>query len=377
MIRPRTSRSALSVLSLAALVLTAGCATSSGSTRDTAAVPTTGGTPAAELRLGYFPNVTHATAVYGDATGVFADELGDTRLSTQTFNAGPSAVEALFAGALDAAYIGPNPAINAFVKSQGEAVRIVAGATSGGASLIVRPGITRVEDLRGTKIATPQTGGTQDIALRHYLEENGYQVDETGAGDVTVLAQENPVTLTAFQAGDVDGAWVPEPWASRLVLEGGGTVLVDERDLWPGGDFVTTHLIVRTDYLREHPDTVRRLVAGSVESNEQINADPAKAKQVVNAALDELTGKPLEPEVLDRAFAQIRSTDDPVATSLATSAQHAFATGLVEEADLTGIYALDLLREVLGRDVDDAGLGAASSKPTASAPSALSRGVQR
>ena len=382
MIRPRTSRLALSLLSLAALALSAGCATSSGGTQDTAAaaVPTTGGTPAAELRLGYFPNVTHATAVYGDAAGIFADKLGDTRLSTKTFNAGPSAVEALFAGALDATYIGPNPAINAFVKSQGKAIRIIAGATSGGASLVVRPGITRVEDLRGKRIASPQTGGTQDIALRHYLDENGYQVDKTGAGDVTVLAQENPVTLTAFKAGDIDGACVPEPWASRLVLEGGGTVLVNERDLWPGGDFVTTHLIVRTDYLREHPDTVRRLIEGSVESNKQINADPAKAKTVVNAALERLTGKPLKPEVLDRAFAQIRSTDDPIASSLATSAQHAFATGLVKKADLTGIYELDLLREVLGRDVDDAGLGAPTTKPTATAPSAptaLSRGAQR
>jgi len=353
-IRLRTS-----LLVLSALALTAGCATSatSASSREVAAaVPTTGGTPAAELRLGYFPNVTHATAVYGDAAGVFAAELGGTRLTTQTFNAGPAAVEALFAGALDATYIGPNPAINAFVK------------------------ITSVKDLRGKRLASPQTGGTQDIALRHYLDENGYQVDEAGAGDVTVLAQENPVTLKAFQAGDIDGAWVPEPWASRLVIEGGGKVLVDERDLWPGGDFVTTQLIVRTDYLREHPETVRRLVAGSVEANRQINADQAKAKRVVNAALDRLTGKPLTPAVLDRAFAQIRSTDDPIATSLATSAQHAFATGLVKEADLTGIYELDLLREVLGRDVDDAGLGAPDAQPTATAPSAptaLSRGAQR
>jgi len=137
---------------------------------------------------------------------------------------------------------------------------------------------------------------------------------------------------------------------------------------------------VRTDYLREHPDTVRRLIAGSVESNKQINADPAKAKKVVNAALERLTGKPLKPEVLDRAFAQIRSTDDPIASSLATSAEHAFATGLVKKADLTGIYDLDLLRKVLGRDVDDAGLGATTTKPTATAPSAptaLSRGAQR
>lgn len=348
-----------SVLALSALALTAGCATSAGAAGPApSALPTTGGAPAAELRLGYFPNVTHATAVYGDAAGVLADALGDTTLTTQTFNAGPSAVEALFAGALDATYIGPNPAVNAFVKSQGEAVRIIAGATSGGASLVVRPGISDAEDLAGTRIATPQTGGTQDIALRHYLSEQGFAVDTAGAGDVTVLAQDNATTLAAFQAGDVDGAWVPEPWASRLVLEAGGTVLVDERDLWPGGDFVTTHLVVRTDYLRDHPETVRQLVEGSVESNRQIGADPEAAQQVVGDALAELTGKPLAPEVLDRAFAQIRTTDDPLAGSLATSAQHAVGTGLVAPADLTGIYDLSLLREVLGRDVDDARLGA-------------------
>jgi len=348
-----------SLLALSALALTAGCATSASAGGPApSALPTTGGTAAAELRLGYFANVTHTTAVYGDAAGVLADELDGTALRTQVFTAGPSAVEALFAGSLDAAYLGPNPAVNAFVKSQGEAVRIIAGATSGGASLVVRPGITEPEQLAGSRIATPQTGGTQDIALRHYLSEQGFAVDATGAGDVTVLAQENATTLTAFQAGDVDGAWVPEPWASRLVLEAGGTVLVDERDLWPGGEFVTTHLVVRTDYLREHPETVRQLVEGSVESNRQITTDPEKAKQVVNAALADLAGKPLAPAVLDRAFAQVRTTDDPLATSLATSAQHAFATGLVQEADLTGIYDLSLLREVLGRDVDDAQLGA-------------------
>ena len=358
----RSSAFRTSVLTFAALALTAGCATSGGDTdvAKVAAAPTTGGTPAAELRLGYFPNVTHATAVYGDAAGVFAEELGaGTKLSTQQFNAGPAAVEALFGGALDATYIGPNPAINAFIKSRNEggAIRIIAGATSGGASLVVKPEITDVKALEGKTIATPQTGGTQDIALRHYLGVNGFEVDKNGAGEVTVLAQENPITLTAFQAGDIDGAWVPEPWASRLVLEGGGKVLLDERELWPGGDFVTTHLIVRTQYLRDHPETVRKLIAGSVEANRQITADPARAKTVVNAALAKLTGKPLKPAILDRAFAGIRSTDDPIAKSLATSAEHAFGTGLVERADLTGIYDLRLLAEVLGKPVDDAGLG--------------------
>ena len=355
----RPGRALLTVLALTAL--TAGCATSSGRSAGVfAPIPTTGGTAATELRLGYFPNVTHATAVYGDAAGVFTAALGSTRLTTQTFNAGPSAVEALFAGAVDAAYLGPNPTINAFIKSQGEAVRIVAGGTSGGASLVVQPQITDVTQLAGRKIASPQTGGTQDIALRHYLSENGYQVDRTGAGDVTVLAQDNPATLTAFQAGEIDGAWVPEPWASRLVLEGGGTVLVDEKELWPGGRFVTTHLVVRTDYLRAHPQTVKALIEGSVEANRQLNADPGRAASVVNAALNRLTGQALPAATLDRAFSQITSTDDPVASSLATSAAHAFATGLLDKADLTGSYDLTLLREVFGSAVDDAGLGGSS-----------------
>jgi len=351
----------LTALALAAVTSTAGCATSSTTNLAALAAPVSsasGGTPAAELRLGYFPNLTHATAVYGDATGTFETALGDTELSTQQFVAGPAAVEALFAGALDAAYLGPNPTVNAFVKSQGEAVRIVAGATSGGASLVVRPGIDSADDLEGTRIATPQTGGTQDIALRTYLADHGYDVARSGAGDVTVVAQDNPVTLSSFTAGDVDGAWVPEPWASRLVLEGGGRVLVEEADLWPGGEFVTTHLVVRADYLRAHPQTVKALVEGSVEANRRIAADPEAAKAVVGETLGELTGTPLPPAVVDRAWSGLSITDDPVAASLATSAQHAFATGLVQEADLRGLHDLTILREVLGAPVDDADLGA-------------------
>jgi NitT/TauT family transport system substrate-binding protein len=349
------------VLVAAALALTAGCATSAGRNVAAHAAPvssSSAGTSAAELRLGYFPNLTHATAVYGDAAGVFEDALGDTTLTTSQFPAGPAAVEALFAGSLDAAYLGPNPAVNAFVKSSGQAVRIVAGATSGGASLVVRPGIDSVEDLRGTRIATPQTGGTQDVALRAYLSEHGYDVAANGAGEVTVLAQDNPVTLSAFAAGDIDGAWVPEPWASRLVLEGGGQVLVDEADLWPDGDFTTSALVVRADYLRSHPRTVKALIEGSVEANRRLQAEPAAARAVVGEALTELTGQPLPAPVLQRAFAQIEPTDNPVAHSLATSAERAAAAGLIAEADLRGLYDLTLLREVVGTTVDDAGLGA-------------------
>ena len=319
--------------------------------------------PAEELRLGYFANVTHAAPVYGVGAGTYAEALGDTELKTQVFNAGPAAVEALFAGSIDAAYLGPNPAVNGFVKSQGQALRIVAGATSGGASLVVRSDITDPQQLRGQKLASPQTGGTQDIALRTWLADQGFAVTEEGGGDVVIRAQENAQTLSEFQAGRIAGAWVPEPWASRLVLEGGGRVLVDEKDLWPDGRFVTTHLVVRTEYLREHPQTVEALLRGQVEAGEQIAADPTAAKAVINEQLEALTGKALKPATIDRAFEAIEVTTDPIASSLRRSAENAFATGLVEEADLTGIYDLTLLRTVLGRDVDDAGLGDTSSDP--------------
>lgn len=355
-----TRRVLRAAVPLALLALAAGCATTrADGARGPAAAPASAAQdPAPELRLGYFPNVTHATPVYGVQSGVLQKALGSTKLSTQTFNAGPAAVEALFAGALDASYVGPNPAINAFVKSNGDAVRVVAGATSGGAQLVVRPGITGAEQLRGRTIADPQSGATQDIALRTWLASKGLRVDERGAGDVTIVAQDNAQTLTAFKQNQIDAAWLPEPWASRLVLEGGGTVLQDEKDLWPGGRFVTTLLLVRTQYLQEHPQTVKALIAGAVEANRQINADPARAKQVVNTALTSLTGKALSQPVIDRAFADITVTDDPLAASLKTSAEHAFATGLVKKADLTGLYDLTLLQEVLGTRVDDAGLGA-------------------
>ena len=332
---------------LAVAVLATACGGSS-----TAATPLAAKT----LRLGYFANVTHAGPVYGVASGIYQAKLGSTQLKTQTFNAGPAAVEALFAGAIDAAYLGPGPAVNAFLKSKGDVV-LVAGATSGGASLVVKPGITDASQLKGKKIADPQTGGTQDIALRTYLADKGFKEDKQGAGDVSILAQDNAQTLDLFKSGAIDGGWVPEPWASRLVLEGGGKVLVDEKSLWPGGTFVTTNLLVRKEFLTQHPQTVKALLEGQVEADRQIKANPTKAQTVVNAALKDLTGKSLKPAVIARAFAQIEVGEDPLAATLKVEAQHAFATGLVKEGDLKGIYDLTLLREVLGTTVDDAGLG--------------------
>ena len=186
------------------------------------------------LNLGFFPNVTHAPALVGVENGLFADALGDgVELNTFTFNAGTEATEALFAEAIDITFIGPNPAINAFAQSDGTAIRIISGSTSGGAYLVVKPEITSVEQLAGKTLATPSLGNTQDVALRAWLKENGYETTPEGGGDVAILPQSNSTTLEAFIGGAIDGAWVPEPWATRLIQEGGGTVLVDERDLWP------------------------------------------------------------------------------------------------------------------------------------------------
>ncbi len=332
-------------------------ATAAGSTAAGSPEPTSGGEQV-ELRLGYFPNLTHATAIVGVNGGAFAQALGpDVKLTTSTFNAGPEAVEALFGGALDATFIGPNPAINAYAKSGGEAIRIIAGATSGGASLVVKPEINSPADLQGKTLATPQLGNTQDVALRAWLEDNGLAADATGGGDVSIQPQENAATLDAFKSGSVDGAWVPEPWATRLVQEGGGKVLVDERSLWPDGRFVTTHLVVRTEYLDEHPDVVKRLLEGEVAATDQVNADPAAAQVAVNEGIKAVTGKALADNVLSAAWPNLEFTYDPIASSLRTSADHAQAVGLLDPVDLGGIYDLTLLNQVLAEQgrpaVDD------------------------
>ncbi len=302
---------------------------------------------ATTVRLGYFPNVTHATAIVGVESGIFKAALGADTLRLKTFNAGPAAVEALFSGALDATYIGANPAINAHVQSGGEAIRIVSGATSGGASLVVKPSINGPADLKGKKLVSPQRGGSQDVALRHWLKANGLKSDLEGGGDVSISSQENAQTLDTFRAGQIDGAWVPEPWATRLVQEGGGKVLVDERTLWPEGRFVTTHLVVRTKYLKDHPDAVRRLVEGQVQANDLVNANASDAQRLVNQGITNVTGKGLPEAVLQASWKGLEFTNDPIPSSLSVSAEHAHDVGLLDKASLKGIYDLTILNTVL------------------------------
>ncbi len=322
------------------------------------------GNPAAELKLGYFGNVTHAPALVGVSKGFIADELGSTKLSTQVFNAGPAAIEALNAGAIDATYIGPNPAINSFVKSQGESVNIIAGAAAGGAQLVVKPEINSAADLKGKTLASPQLGGTQDVALRAWLSSQGYKTNVDGSGDVAINPTENAQTLKLFQDGKLDGAWLPEPWASRLVLTAGAKVLVDEKDLWDGslsgkpGEFPTTILIVNQKFAADHPDTVKALLKGHVKSVEWLNAASASEKAtVINAALKEAAGAELKPDVIDRSLKNIVFTVDPLAETYQKLLADGVTAGTTKQADINGIFDLRALNGVSNGKTSAAGLG--------------------
>jgi NitT/TauT family transport system substrate-binding protein len=343
-------RIALPLLLAGALTLAA-CG-SDGGNSNSAAAGASGTAPASAehvtLRLGYFPNITHATALVGVENGIFAKALGDNvTLKTSTFNAGNAAIEALNADAIDASYLGPNPAINSFVKSKGESLRIVSGATSGGAFFIVKPDINSAADLKGKTVATPQLGNTQDVALRTWLKQNGLNTDTSGGGDVSIKPLDNATTLDAFKQGQIQGAWVPEPWATRLVQEGGGKVLVDERTLWPQGQFVTTQLVVATKFLDAHPAVVERLLEGQVAANDYVNKNPAEAQKAANDQIEKLTQKRLADAVVAASWNNMTFTDDPIASSLVTSAKNAESLGLLDNVDLTGIYDLDPLNKVL------------------------------
>ncbi len=350
-------RLAGTLLSLTAVLLLSASAVACGGDEEPASGDATGASgnakpaEAATLRLGYFPNITHAQPLVGLERGTYAEELGATvKLETKTFNAGPAVIEALFAGAIDASYIGPNPAINGYVQSEGKELRIVAGATSAGALLIVRAdsGINTAADFANKKVATPQLGNTQDVALRAWLQKNGLK-DKDHGGNVQVIPTANADTLTLFQRGQIDAAWVPEPWGTRLIQEAGGRLFLDERDLWPNGDFVTTHLIVRTKFLNEHPEVVEKLLLAHVKTTQWINDNPDEAKRLVNQGIKKVTSAALPDAVINAAWRNQKVTYDPIATSLRKSADDAFALGYLgnKKPDLANIYALDPLNKVL------------------------------
>lgn len=349
-----TIRTATTITTLGLVaVMMAGCASAAGSTPETEEV--------SALRLGYFANVTHAPALVGLEEGLFEDALGDIDIETSVFNAGPAAIEALTAGAIDATYIGPNPSINTFIQSGGASARIVAGAATGGAALVVADGIDSPEDLAGLTLATPQLGNTQDVALRVWLDEQGYTTDTAGGGDVSVTPTDNAQTLTLFQQGEVDGAWLPEPWVSRLVVDEGASVLVDEANLWENGEFPTTVLLVRAEFLEEHPDVVEQLLEGHVAAVDWIADNPEEAPGVINGAIEAETGKPLSDAVIERALEHVTFSADPHADTFETLVENGLKAGTQKEGSIEGLFDLRLLNGLLeaagAETISAAGLG--------------------
>jgi NitT/TauT family transport system substrate-binding protein len=325
------------------------------------------------LRVGYFPNINHAQAVIGFNNGDFQKILGNnTKVETVVFNAGPSAIEALLANRIDAAYIGPSPTINGYVVSDGKDIRIVSGASSGGASFIVRndSGINSVKDLGGKKFASPELGNTQDISLRKYIVKNGFNTVENG-GNGTIVAINPSDILTLMIKKQIDGAWVPEPWGARLVKDGDAKIFVDERSLWPPtGKFVTANIIVRTDYLKENPDVIKKLLEANVDEtlwinkqlnktningineNNNSNSNILKVINAFNNGLKQITGKTIPNDELKEAFARTDFTYDPLKQSLYKIGNDANSLGFIsntkgKELDISGIYDLTLLNKVL------------------------------
>jgi NitT/TauT family transport system substrate-binding protein len=333
-------------LLVAALAAGTACSSSSksGSPSDISGGSSTG---KVTLRLGYLPNVTHAPAIIGLQNKTFANDVGpNVTIKTATYNSGTDETTALLAGALDAAFVGPNPAINAYQKTNGQLIRIVSGVASGGAFLVVKPSITSPADLKGKKIATPSLGNTQDVALRTWLNTKGYKATKDSGGDVTILPQDNAATLTAFESGAIDGAWVPEPYATQLQQEG-GKVLVDEATLWPKGQFVTTNLVVTTKFLAAHPDVIANLLKGVDSSIKLIASNPTQAEQLVADGIGAVKGKTPKTSLIATSFKSITFTLDPIASSLKTDADHAKALGFIDSTDLTNIYDLKLLNQLL------------------------------
>jgi sulfonate transport system substrate-binding protein len=316
----------------AVAVLAAGCSSSSAASG--------GGSSPVVLRLGFLANITHEPALVGLEKGFFAKDLGKAvTLKTTVFSSGTEETTALLAGQLDAAYVGPNPAINAWQKSNGAAIKVISGATTGGASLVVKRGITSAAQLKGKSLATPSLGNTQDVALRYWLKQHGLTTTPTGGGDVSIKPiKPNSAAVLEFKSGQIDGGWEPEPYATEMVLDG-GTRLVNESSLWPTGQFVTTELVVAQPFRKAHPSAVNGLLKGQIEANSYINANGTA-----------LLGKGLKPDVLSQSVTYLHFTNDPIESSLATDARHAVTVGLLKPVDLNGIYDLGPLNTLLKAD---------------------------
>lgn len=325
----------LVLLLIIGLLITVGYRNRQNSNQDNAE-----GNKPKEVRLGYFPNISHAQALVGVSRGDFQKILGDIKLETKTFNAGPAEIEALFAGEIDLGYIGPSPAINGYVKSNGEALRIISGSASGGASLVLQPDLADLYNkigpsaLIGKTIVSPQQGNTQDISLRHFLRENNLQEK------VTIMALNNTEQLLAFKQKQIDGSWAPEPWATRLIVEGEGVRAIDERTRWSQGSFCITNVIVRKEFLDKYPEVVEKFLLAHNDVTRWVNENPNEAKGIVNEEIGKITGSQLSPDVLDKSWKMFDFTTDTLASSVFTFSDWAFDEGFLGESkpDLSGLY---------------------------------------
>ncbi len=335
-----------------ATVLAAGCASSGLSSTPSSSGSSTGSAAASApvtLRLGFLVNITHAPALVGIQEGFFTKELGrGVTLQLTPFSSGTQEATALLAGQLDAAYVGPNPTINAWQKSGGKLIKVISGAASGGAELVVKQGITSAAQLKGQALATPSLGNTQDVALRYWLKQHGMSATATGGGNVSVKpVSPNSAAVLQFKSGQIVGGWEPAPYDIQMVQDG-GHALVNEASLWPGGKFVTTNLVATQSFLAAHPSAVNGLLKGQIDANNFIHQHLAAAEAAANAELTSALGKGLKSSVLSAAFQQVTFTNDPVATSLAADAQHAADVGLLSPvANISAVYDLGPLNKLL------------------------------
>ncbi len=308
------------------------------------------------LRLAYFPNLTHAPALVAVARGTFQTEANGYFIEPKVVNAGPEAMEALLAGEVDIAYVGPTPAVNTYIKSGGKALRILAGACSGGASLVARSevDIRSVRDLDHKRVAVPQLGGTQDVSLRHFLDLNGLRSLAEG-GTVEIIPIKNPDILALFLQKQLDAAWVPEPWASRLKVDAHAKNVVDERDLWPNRSFTSTVIVARSAFLKEHPEAVEAVLRAHLVTVKWLNSNPTDGQRVVNAELKRLTGKKLSSSVLKDAWNHVTFTDDPNRANVVAFSEAAKKAGYLKGSiDITA--AFDPSRLALARRQEGLGV---------------------
>jgi len=295
-----------------------------------------------KLRIAYFPNIGHAIPIVGIEKGFFETSMGNnTEIETRVFDSGPQAIESLFANSIDLAYVGPGPAINGFLNSENHNVKILAGAASGGASFIVHPKseINFASDFAGKKIAAPQIGNTQDVSLRHYLSEHQLKTADRG-GSVIVYNIPNPDIYTLFVKGDIDGAWVAEPWATILETELDGKRLFHEEELWPNNEFASVLLIANTNYVEKNPDVISNFLDSHYQTVTWINQNPLDTRIIFNDFLDSHLGQPLSDDVVDVALSNLVITGDPLPDSIHSFAEKADALGYLGRNgyDLSGIF---------------------------------------